>query len=158
MCQSCIHVGEKTLESIQCISCPVGCAYSADNPSCSCRRLAKWGGQLPWVRLFLSCPKIPFLPRQAAHIVKTTVLLSGWDLYTQTQRHTVTPQHSQPFVFIAPVSPRRATSVGGTQKKKQKTRVRATSCRQICWANSHTELSYYVQRSSFINLTGNLFS
>lgn len=121
MCQSCIHVGEKTLESIQCISCPVGCAYSADNPSCSCRRLAKWGGQLPWVRLFLSCPKIPFLPRQAAHIVKTTVLLSGWDLYTQTQRHTVTPQHSQPFVFIAPVSPCRATSVGGTRKKKKNT-------------------------------------
>lgn len=45
-CQSCMHTGElqiplKTLESIQYISCPGGCAYSADNPSCSCRRLAK---------------------------------------------------------------------------------------------------------------------
>lgn len=114
----------------RCISCPAGCACSADNPSCSCKRLAKWGGQLPWVCLFLSCPT-SILPRQAAHIVQP-LFSCQTETFTCTHTHTVTPKRTQPFVFTALVSPCRAISVRLKKTSQKKTiSTQATSCRQM---------------------------
>lgn len=69
-----------------CISCPAGCACSADNPSCSCKRLTKRGGQLPWVCLFPSRPL--FHSAQTAHIVQPL-----FSCQAETFRHTHTHTH-----------------------------------------------------------------
>ena len=133
---------------------PAACALSADKP----QLLLQEAGHMrrsapPWGCLLPPCPGY-ILHRQAAHIVLPLF---------SCQNETFTRSHQSivgPFVFTAPVSRRRATSVREWRgKKKKPTRsLWATSCRQIRWANSQTELDYCVRASSFINHTGNSFS
>lgn len=58
-----------------CGSCAAGCACSAAKPRCSCRRWTKRGGQLSWVRLFLSCRQLSCAQTDGVQCT-TTVLLS----------------------------------------------------------------------------------
>lgn len=80
-----------------------------DNPSCSCRRPAEWGGQLPWVCLFPSLPPCYILSRQAACIVE--LLFS-----CQTETFTHCNTTSQSFVFTALSSPGKSDKC---QRKKK---------------------------------------
>lgn len=77
-------------------SCAAGCACSAVKPRCSCRRWTKRGGQLSWVRLFLSCRQLSCAQIDGVQCT-TTVLMSCSDLYTKhtracTTTHTNTPR------------------------------------------------------------------
>lgn len=78
-----------------CGSCAAGYACSAAKPRCSCRRWTKRGGQLSWVRLFLSCRQLSCARTDGVQCT-TTVLLSCWDLYTKhTRACTSTHKHTQ---------------------------------------------------------------
>ena len=82
-----------------CGSCAAGCACSAVKPRCSCRRWTKRGGQLPWVRLFLSCRQLRCARTDGVQCT-TSVFLSCWDLYT---KHSVPAQpHTHTHTRIYP--------------------------------------------------------
>lgn len=139
-----------------CISCPAGCACSADNPSCSCKRLTKRGGQLPWVCLFPSCPL--FHSAQTAHIVQPL-----FSCQAETFRHTHIARVQQHQSIFSPLCSQhlimyRAASFREREEKKKKTSIPANSCRRTRRANFHTELNYCVQWSTFINLPGIIYS
>lgn len=132
------------------ISCPAGCACSADHPSCSCRRPAKWGGQLPRACLFPHCPKFHSAQTGGSHCT-TTVLLSARDLL---HTHTHTPYNRS---IVSPLYVGRATSVRGNKKEKSREAFRPPTAAK-CWADFNTEFNYCARWSSFINLTGNSFT
>lgn len=143
-----------------CISCPAGCACSADNPSCSCKRLTKCGGQLPWVCLFPSRPL--FHSAQTAHIVQPL-----FSCQAETFRHAHTYTHTYPecnntkaysALCVHSISLCTEQQVSERERKKKQPSIPANSCRRTQRANFHTELNYCVQWSTFINLPGIIYS